>query len=188
MSGSLLNPLGYSPNPLRTGASGQGPEAFSPEAQARIAPTPMEGMASGQITGLSPFDGQSMQQMHMPQYGVPSPTQPMLPPGFNYQQAAPATFAQGGVIQLEEGGKVAMGPGGGLDDLIPTTIDGHRAAALSDGEFVIPADVVSMMGDGSSNAGARRLYDMVKHIRSAKTGTDEQAEPLQFSDILRRIS
>ncbi|MFN7640239.1 MAG: hypothetical protein ACK5PR_00655, partial [bacterium] len=74
----------------------------------------------------------------------------------------PEAFAQGGLVPLAGGGKIAIGPGGGLDDLIPTTIGGSRAAALSDGEFVIPADVVSMMGDGSSNAGARRLYDLVK--------------------------
>ena len=97
-------------------------------------------------------------------------------------------YAGGGqVIPLAEGGKVAVGPGGGLDDLIPTTIDGADAAALSDGEFVIPADVVSMMGDGSSTGGARRLYDLVKQVRQLKTGTDEQAQPLQFADILRSL-
>jgi len=95
-------------------------------------------------------------------------------------------FAVGGLVPLEGGGKVAIGPGGGLDDLIPTSINGRRAAALSDGEFVIPADVVSMMGDGSSNAGARRLYDLVKQVRDAKTGTTRQAGPLPVGDILKR--
>jgi len=95
-------------------------------------------------------------------------------------------FAAGGLVPLEGGGKVAIGPGGGLDDLIPTSINGRRAAALSDGEFVIPADVVSMMGDGSSNAGARRLYDLVKQVRDAKTGTTRQAGPLPVGDILKR--
>lgn len=95
-------------------------------------------------------------------------------------------YASGGVVELEGGGKVAIGPGGGLDDLIPTNINGRRAAALSDGEFVIPADVVSMMGDGSSNAGARRLYDLVKQIRQNKTGTTQQAGPLPVGEILKR--
>lgn len=98
----------------------------------------------------------------------------------------PEAFAQGGLVPLAGGGKIAIGPGGGLDDLIPTTIGGSRAAALSDGEFVIPADVVSMMGDGSSNAGARRLYDLVKQIREVKTGTETQARPLPVGDILKR--
>ena len=98
-----------------------------------------------------------------------------------------APFAQGGLVPLAGGGKVAMGPGGGLDDLIPTTIDGKRAAALSDGEFVVPADVVSMMGDGSSNAGAKRLYDIVKQIRQNKTGTTQQAGPLPVGEILKKV-
>jgi len=98
----------------------------------------------------------------------------------------PMTFAQGGVVPLAGGGKIAVGPGGGLDDLIPTSINGRRAAALSDGEFVIPADVVSMMGDGSSNAGSRRLYDLVKQIRQEKTGTSKQAGPLPVGKILER--
>jgi hypothetical protein len=100
----------------------------------------------------------------------------------------PEHFAQGGqVIELQGGGKIAVGPGSGLDDLIPTSIEGRRAAALSDGEFVFPADVVSMMGDGSSNAGARRLYDLVRQIRQNKTGTSEQAGPLPVGDLLKRV-
>jgi hypothetical protein len=95
-------------------------------------------------------------------------------------------YARGGIIPLPGGGKIAKGPGGGLDDLIPTTIDGRRAAALSDGEFVIPADVVSMMGDGSTNAGSKRLYDLVKQVRQHKTGTTRQAGPLQVGKILER--
>lgn len=95
-------------------------------------------------------------------------------------------YARGGIIPLPGGGKIAKGPGGGLDDLIPTSIDGRRAAALSDGEFVIPADVVSMMGDGSSNAGSKRLYDLVRQVRQAKTGTSRQAGPLQVGKILER--
>ena len=99
----------------------------------------------------------------------------------------PEKFAQGGaVVERQGGGKIAVGPGGGLDDLIPTSINGKRAAALSDGEFVIPADVVSMMGDGSSNAGARRLYDLVRQIRQSKTGTSRQAGPLPVGEILKR--
>ena len=104
----------------------------------------------------------------------------------DFYQGGLVGFAQGGVIPLVGGGKIARGPGGGLDDLIPTTIDGKRAAALSDGEFVIPADVVSMMGDGSTNAGSKRLYDLVRQIRENKTGTSRQAGPLPIGDILKR--
>lgn len=109
------------------------------------------------------------------------------PSGVGMKAGGPVKYAEGGsVIELQGGGKIAIGPGGGLDDLIPTSINGRRAAALSDGEFVIPADVVSMLGDGSSNAGSRRLYDIVRQIRQAKTGTSEQAGPLPVGEILKR--
>jgi hypothetical protein len=105
----------------------------------------------------------------------------------DFRRGGMVNYAQGGtVLELQGGGKIAVGPGGGLDDLIPTSINGRRAAALSDGEFVVPADVVSMMGDGSSNAGARRLYDLVRQIREAKTGTSRQAGPLPVGEILKR--
>lgn len=93
----------------------------------------------------------------------------------------------GGDGSFASGGYVS-GPGGGLDDLIPTTINGRHAAKLSDGEFVVPADVVSMLGDGSSSEGARRLYDIVGNIRKRKTGTTEQAGPTPVGDILKRLS
>ena len=106
--------------------------------------------------------------------------------GDAWKEGGIVKLAGGGLVPLAGGGKIAIGPGGGLDDLIPTSINGRRAAALSDGEFVIPADVVSMMGDGSSNAGARRLYDLVKQVRDVKTGTTKQAGPLPVGDILKR--
>lgn len=96
-------------------------------------------------------------------------------------------LAGGGLIELAGGGKIVRGLGGGLDDLIPTTIEGRRTARLSDGEFVIPADVVSMMGDGSSTAGSRRLYEMMKAVRQEKTGRPTQAGRLEVGDTLRRI-
>jgi hypothetical protein len=106
--------------------------------------------------------------------------------GDGYKEGGLVAFREGGVVPLQGGGKIAIGPGGGLDDLIPTSINGRQAAALSDGEFVIPADVVSMMGDGSSNAGARRLYDLVRQVRDTKTGTTRQAGPLPVGEILKR--
>jgi hypothetical protein len=64
------------------------------------------------------------------------------------------------------------GTGGGLSDLVPAEIDGSMPAALSEGEFVFPADVVSMLGDGSSEAGARVLDRLINEIRGIKQGGD----------------
>ena len=75
---------------------------------------------------------------------------------------------------------LTQGPGGGMDDAIPATIDGSEPAALSDGEFVIPADVVSGLGDGSTDAGADKLYNMVDNVRVERTGMKSQ--PRQIDD------
>jgi hypothetical protein len=61
-----------------------------------------------------------------------------------------------------------------MADQIPATIDGAQPAALSDGEFVIPADVVSHLGNGNSNAGAQELYAMMDKVREDRTGTTAQ--------------
>jgi len=81
-------------------------------------------------------------------------------------------YAQGGY--LNTGGKV----GDGMSDSIPATINGDQPAALSDGEFVIPADVVSHLGNGSSSAGAQRLKDMMSRLRKARTGNEEQGKQI----------
>lgn len=86
-------------------------------------------------------------------------------------------YATGGYL---EGGMA----GDGMSDDIPATIDGEQPAALSDGEFVIPADVVSHLGNGSSNAGADQLYSMMDRIRKARTGTKEQAPQVDAGKYL----
>jgi len=84
------------------------------------------------------------------------------------QQAAPVAPNDNGLVS---------GPGGGLEDAIPASLEGEPAA-LSDGEFIIPADVVAMIGDGSTDAGARRLQGIIAQVRQQKTGTAEQAPSL----------
>ena len=72
------------------------------------------------------------------------------------------------------GGRV-RGAGGGMDDLVPGTIEGRQQVRLADGEFVIPADVVSGLGDGSTDQGVRRLHEMMSKVRQQRTG--KQAQP-----------
>ena len=68
------------------------------------------------------------------------------------------------------GGGLTKGPGDGMSDEIMTSIAGQQAAALSPGEFIVPADVVSGMGNGDTSAGAKRLYAMMDRVRTARTG------------------
>ena len=91
-----------------------------------------------------------------------------------------ATMAQGGITQnlggYSDGGHLLKGPGDGMSDHIPAMIGKRQPARLADGEFVIPADVVSHLGNGSTEAGAKQLYAMMSRIRKARTGNSKQGK------------
>jgi hypothetical protein len=74
-----------------------------------------------------------------------------------------------------DGGRMLKGPGDGMSDNIPGVIGGKQPARLADSEFVVPADVVSHLGNGSSDAGAKRLYAMMDQVRKARTGRKKQS-------------
>ena len=78
------------------------------------------------------------------------------------------------------------GPTDGMADEVPAHIDNKRPAALSDGEFVIPADVVSHLGNGNSNAGASRLYEMMDRVREARTGNSKQGIQINPNKFMPR--
>lgn len=87
-------------------------------------------------------------------------------------------MASGGIARLAEGGRYLDGPTDGMADELDTTIDGEQPAKLSHGEFVIPADVVSHLGNGNSEAGAQKLYEMMAKVRKARTGTTQQGKEI----------
>jgi hypothetical protein len=92
-------------------------------------------------------------------------------------------MASGGIAGLgapyAAGGKLLQGNGDGMSDSIPADIDGQRPARLADGEFVVPADVVSHLGNGSTDAGAKQLYKMMDRVRQARTGNKAQGKEIQ---------
>lgn len=94
------------------------------------------------------------------------------------------SFAQGGPIQKAAAGKLVTGDGDGMSDDIRANINGDQEARLADGEFVIPADVVSHLGNGSTEAGADRLYSMMDRIRKARTGRTQQAPEVDADKYL----
>jgi len=109
----------------------------------------------------------------------------------NYSGMAGAGYADGGITALKSGGNVSdlgsysdggrllKGPGDGMSDDIPATIGGKQEARLADGEFVVPADVVSGLGNGSTDAGAKHLYKMMDKVRHARTGRKSQAKQIK---------
>jgi hypothetical protein len=87
-------------------------------------------------------------------------------------------FAAGG------GPRFLSGGGDGMSDSIKAKINGTQEARLADGEFVIPADVVSHLGNGSSKAGAKQLYKMMDKVRTARTGTKKQGKQINPNKYL----
>lgn len=97
------------------------------------------------------------------------------------QMTGEERMAGGGIASLggySDGGRLLKGPGDGMSDNIPANIGGRQPARLADGEFVVPADVVSGLGNGSTDAGAKQLYKMLDKVRSARTGTKKQGREI----------
>jgi hypothetical protein len=96
-------------------------------------------------------------------------------------------MAKGGITGLggySDGGRMLKGPGDGMSDSIPAVIGSKQPARLADGEFVVPADVVSHLGNGSTDAGAKKLYNMMDKIRKARTGKKKQAPKVKTDRFL----
>ena len=101
--------------------------------------------------------------------------------------------AHGGIMQAHghlgnyaHGGnpRLLKGPGDGMSDNIPATIDGKQPARLATGEFVVPADVVSHMGNGDTDAGAKKLHDWMATVRKARTGNSKQGKEINADKYL----
>ena len=107
------------------------------------------------------------------------------------QQQQTQNAAHGGIMGYSLGGyahggnpRLLRGPGDGMSDDIPATIGERQPARLADGEFVVPADVVSHLGNGSTEAGAKKLHGMMDKIRVAKTGRKKQAPQLKTEKFI----
>jgi hypothetical protein len=97
-----------------------------------------------------------------------------------YGEMASQNLAKGGHLGgYSDGGRMLKGPGDGMSDSIPGVIANKQPARLADGEFVVPADVVSHLGNGSTDAGAKQLYAMMNRVRKARTGNPKQGKQIK---------
>jgi hypothetical protein len=149
----------------------QQPKPFTPVVTGGIA-TP-----TGQVDQAAPMQqAQPMQEQPYPAYQTPE--QQLGLNGFydymNQQLGGMGGykgFAGGGMASLggySDGGRLLRGPGDGVSDSIPASIGNRQPARLADGEFVIPARIVSEIGNGSTEAGARKLYAMMERVQGAR--------------------
>ena len=101
-----------------------------------------------------------------------------------FQMGGPIAFAYGGMTGPINQPRMLSGGGDGMSDSIPATIEGTQPARLADGEFVVPADVVADIGNGSSKAGAKQLYAMMDRVRQARHGTTKQPPEVNMKKVL----
>jgi len=112
---------------------------------------------------------------------LPQSATPVSQPGFSTQMTAasrPNMYAPGGITRIQKEGQV-RGNGDGMEDKVYGNIEGRQKVALSRDEFIVPADVVSGIGNGSSNAGADKLYKMMDRVRKARTGIKKQGKQIK---------
>ena len=91
-------------------------------------------------------------------------------------------FGEEALMGVIEG--ISSSQGDGMSDSVPASIDGEEEVRLSSGEYVVPADAVSDLGNGSSEAGARELMNMVERMRGARHGTSEQPPPVDPRGVM----
>jgi hypothetical protein len=123
-----------------------------------------------------------------PSFPAPTPMGQLNlnPPGAKPDGTQYLEAAKGGIMGLSDLGgyaaggnpRLLKGPGDGMSDNIPATINGRQPARLADGEFVIPADVVSHLGNGSTDAGAKVLHQMMTKVRQERTGNPKQGKQI----------
>lgn len=154
---------------------------------------------SPMVTGMGQNTGYPQGMQDHTQYATPSqmPVSSTVVNADYEQKTDPYTgepipgMAQGGIAGYSLGGYAAggnprllKGPGDGMSDNIPATIGGKQPARLADGEFVVPADVVSHLGNGSTDAGAKHLYNMMDQVRKARTGKKSQGKQIKPEKFL----
>jgi len=191
MPTTALNMAGYQPNntPLagalnQNMASGGTASASAPIPVSPAAPTPSGITAAGEMSSpnlsiWSPSSsnslGSQLSQLAS-QYGVNLPTSAADGGIMGLSSGGAPGYNLGG---YSDGGRLLKGPGDGMSDDIPASIADKQPARLADGEFVIPSDVVSHLGNGSTDAGAKHLYDMMDRVRKARTGHTRQGKQIE---------
>jgi len=120
-----------------------------------------------------------------PDYNNPIPgvTGALYPTGPDYGAYQPTSYGTYELKKAAKGGYLD-GPGDGLSDSIPATIEGKQPARLADGEFVVSSDVVSGLGNGSSKAGAKKLYAMMDRVRQQAHGTKKQIRKVNDKQVM----
>jgi len=174
MVATQMNRFGISPQRIAELTGGTLPAAdINARLQAAMGPNQnftARRPGSGGLTYFSPMQYSRV----MPAAAAPAPAELAPAPAEAIVPAAAGGlmgYAPGGIASLggySDGGQLLRGPGDGVSDSIPATIADKQPARLADGEFVIPARIVSEIGNGSTEAGAKKLYAMMDRVQNAR--------------------
>ena len=159
-----MNQFGIDPQRM-AGITGLPLENVQSRYQAAMGPNMLARRpGSGGVTYFSP-----MQYSPVGSFTTTAPEAPVE--NTAVEQAAGGGLMGGGISDLggySDGGRLLRGPGDGVSDSIPASINNKQPARLADGEFVVPARIVSELGNGSTEAGARKLYAMMDRIQKSR--------------------
>ena len=170
---AAVNPYNGDPRMMRGGGKTDTKPKAKPTGERNLAN--MEALDATLAEMNNARYGANMSQLNMPKSGIAALG------NIPYT----VTAAQGGQLgSYSDGGRMLKGPGDGMSDSIPASIGGKQPARLADGEFVVPADVVSHLGNGSTDAGAKKLYAMMDKVRMARTGKKKQAPAVKADRFL----
>jgi hypothetical protein len=147
-----------------------------PDASRKTIPTEAEARAANKAEAQGIFAAQN-----------PDAENPYAPPPAMAMGGRVPKYAQGGIAGAHKGYYLG-GKTDGMADQVPARIDGKQEARLSDGEFVIPADVVSHLGNGNSDAGADQLHSMMDNVRKARTGNPEQGKQINPQQFMPKMA
>ena len=174
--GGMTDPI--DPNNPSTWSNAGNPNDGANTIQSNMQYNPSTGTYSGSSTYREPIPGKS----HGPWGGFVNDVN--HPFGKNNPSMDPVGLSIARRFHMMAKGGMIDGPGDGMSDSIPATINGTQPARLGSGEFVIPADVVSHLGNGSTSAGARRLQSMMAKVRHARTGKQSQAKAINVNKFM----
>jgi len=162
-----VNPQGPQPNPMQNLISSLMPAMSTPMSilgNAQVRPTPSSYNATPTSTPAQPIFQNGLTSIPLSNYLRP----------FVHGGGVGGGGGIGALGGYSDGGQLLRGPGTGLSDSIPARIGDQQEARLADGEFVIPADVVSALGGGSTDSGSKKLYAMLDRVRHNAHGSKKQ--------------
>lgn len=166
----------------------------TPEQQAQLGTSEFTYFTpSNPVPGFQPFSPTTPPAQFAPPVMPPITSVAAMSDEEQRRRMGTTYMAQGGIAALARGRRETRkgmpprflaGGGDGMSDSIPAVIDNKQPARLADGEFVVPADVVSHLGNGSSKAGAKKLYAMMDRVRQARTGKKRQAPEINMRRMM----